>query len=105
MCKLAEPDFDPPVIEPVTFRAKSPSAVVDPVAMVNGVVAGVAELDGKATDAASVGVEPVGLPLRVNDTVAGNPVVVEPDVRLMVIVYAAELPRSAVMSAGVTATE
>jgi hypothetical protein len=104
MCKLAEPDLDPPAAEPVTLRAKSPSAVVDPVAMVNGVVVGVAEL-GKATEAASVGVEPAGAPLKASTTLLGNPMTVEPGVRLTVAVYAAEQERSMVTSAGARETE
>ena len=54
--------------------------------MLSGVVVGVALLDGKLPEVASVGVEPVGAPLKLKLTLAGSPLVVDPLTRLTVTV-------------------
>lgn len=76
-----DPPVGPAAVVPVTFSAKSPSVVVAEVATVSEVVVGDAELEGKATELASVVVASLVV-LRESDTLAGSPVAVDPGVRL-----------------------
>lgn len=94
---------DPPVVVPevvpVTLSVKSPRVVAGAVATPRVVVVGDAELDGKATEAASVVVALLAV-LSANAMVLGSPMVVDPAVRLTATVYDVEQPRSTVWSAG-----
>jgi len=62
-------------------------------------------LDGNAAEAARLTVASEGAPPSVSESVEGSPVVVEPDVKAMLIVYEAEHPRVTVRSDSETDTE
>jgi hypothetical protein len=79
--------------------------VVAPVVTVNEAVVGDAAVCGNVTELVNVAVEPVGAPLEANDTVPGNPVVVDPVSKLTVTLYVPVHPRTTARSGDATATE
>jgi hypothetical protein len=115
MCRLAEPDFDPAGMAPVTFSAKSPSEVAGDtvvVATVSVVVVVPPAVCGKVTDAVSVGVALVSVPVvggiptvaKLSEAVLGSPMTVDWDTNLTVTIYDAVVPRRTVTSVDATDT-